>query len=167
MPLKAVFIPQPVESQLMVKDKKDPQTDAKTPQGSTVQHVTAEERTRMVNEKPPEGLVEFIPDGAFTLTEEMTKYISYKETCGVVQVPLDTESAQRFFITEFNQWIRNGRPRPKMPEVNVESDPVPHNLYRLRVRGIQKIYYVDSKGKYRWKDRIEIPIHTGMEWSTR
>lgn len=106
-----------------------------------------------VGESKPEeiqGFVEFKEGELFELNEEMKRFLAIEEITGGVY-KLEIESEQRRFVRNFNAWIKAGRPRPGQVKLIVEEDPIVHAIYRIKVRGIQKIYWVDERGKVHGK----------------
>jgi hypothetical protein len=97
------------------------------------------------------------PQYSFVITPEMQTYISYKQTAGL-EVHLKTEFQQRAFLKEFQAWQKRGCPKPKMPDIYTDEDPIPMKLYRIKYMGKQKIYWYDTKANLHGKVDDSVPV---------
>lgn len=96
-------------------------------------------------------------DPVFTITEDMQTYIEMKKVSGVPTL-LETDLQKHEFTKEYNAWVKAGRPKPQLPHLMIEEDPIPLKLYRKKHLGIQKLFWRDTKGKLHGKEVIVTPI---------
>jgi hypothetical protein len=74
-------------------------------------------------------------------------------------------------VAEYGRWIKAGSPRPSMPNLTGIAVPVITSIYRLKVRGKQKIYAYMSDGSTKGLSKIEKKVrrvdpNTGKEFET-
>lgn len=107
----------------------------------------------------PKDLIDEEAEGyKFTVTPEMQAYIDMKKAAGVATV-IEDEKQEHAFVKEFNSWVKAGRPRPKLPELKIEEDPIPQKFYRTRYMGKQKFFWRDTAGKLHGKTIESKPIY--------
>ena len=84
----------------------------------------------------------------FTMTDEMKEFAEILAVIRGQPVVLETPEEQRFFQVEFNVWKGKGKPRPTLgPQVEQPELPIPLKIYRIKVLGIQYLFWRDTKNQ--------------------
>lgn len=81
-------------------------------------------------------------------TDEFKEYLNIASITGQMPKPFQELSLleQRQTISNYHQWIKLGKPKPKMPEMPMTAVKAPVDIFRVKHRGKEKIYWDDTSG---------------------
>lgn len=82
-------------------------------------------------------------------SDDFKAYIQIATLTGQLTKPFEELSIleQRQTISNYHQWVKLDRPKPKMPEMPMAAVKSPVDIFRIKHRGKEKIYWDNTAGE--------------------